>query len=81
MGSTHLIIGAGKMGGSLLSAWISSGLIKAQDLTILDPATFIGMLPGLGPMSIIAIMIPVAISLGDPSAALILLALVRPHRA
>ncbi|OED37266.1 tripartite tricarboxylate transporter TctA [Chromatiales bacterium (ex Bugula neritina AB1)] len=36
--------------------------------------TFIGMLPGLGPMSIIAIMIPVAVSLGDPSAALILLA-------
>ena len=36
--------------------------------------TFIGMLPVLGPMSIIAIMIPVAISIGDPSAALILLA-------
>ncbi len=36
--------------------------------------TFIGMLPGLGPMSIIAIMIPVAITLGDPSSALILLA-------
>lgn len=36
--------------------------------------TFIGMLPGLGPMSIISIMIPVAISMGDPSAALILLA-------
>ncbi len=35
--------------------------------------TFIGMLPGLGPMSIIAIMIPVAISIGDASAALILL--------
>jgi putative tricarboxylic transport membrane protein len=35
--------------------------------------TFIGMLPGLGPMSIIAIMIPVAITLGDPAAALILL--------
>ena len=34
--------------------------------------TFIGMLPGLGPMSIIAIMIPVAISIGDPAAALIL---------
>jgi putative tricarboxylic transport membrane protein len=34
--------------------------------------TFIGMLPGLGPMSIIAIMIPVAITLGDPAAALIL---------
>lgn len=36
--------------------------------------TLIGMLPGLGPMSIIAIMIPIAISMGDPSAALILLA-------
>lgn len=36
--------------------------------------TFIGMLPGLGPISIIAIMIPIAIKLGDPSAALILLA-------
>ena len=36
--------------------------------------TFIGMLPGLGPMSIIAIMIPVAITIGDPPAALILLA-------
>ena len=36
--------------------------------------TFIGVLPGLGPMSIIAIMIPVAITLGDPAAALILLA-------
>ena len=36
--------------------------------------TFIGMLPGLGPMSIIAIMIPVAISIGDPAAAIILLA-------
>ena len=36
--------------------------------------TFIGMLPGLGPMSIIAIMIPVAISIGDPSAAIIMLA-------
>ena len=36
--------------------------------------TFIGMLPGLGPMSIIAIMIPVAINIGEPSAALIMLA-------
>ena len=36
--------------------------------------TFIGMLPGLGPISIIAIMIPIAITIGDPSAALILLA-------
>ena len=36
--------------------------------------TLIGMLPGLGPMSIIAIMIPVAITIGDPTGALILLA-------
>ena len=36
--------------------------------------TFIGMLPGLGPIAIISIMIPVAISIGDPAAALILLA-------
>lgn len=36
--------------------------------------TFIGMLPGLGPISIIAIMIPVSIQIGDPAAALILLA-------
>lgn len=36
--------------------------------------TFIGMLPGLGPITIIAIMIPAAIQLGDPAAALIMLA-------
>lgn len=36
--------------------------------------TFIGMLPGLGPMSIIAIMIPVAINIGEPSTAIIMLA-------
>ncbi len=36
--------------------------------------TVIGMLPGLGPMSIIAIMIPIAIKIGEPSTALILLA-------
>mgnify|MGYP001315628957 CR=1 FL=1 len=36
--------------------------------------TIIGMLPGLGPMSIIAIMIPIAVSIGDPTSALILLA-------
>jgi putative tricarboxylic transport membrane protein len=36
--------------------------------------TLIGMLPGLGPMSIIAIMIPIAVSIGDASSALILLA-------
>lgn len=36
--------------------------------------TFIGMLPGLGPISIIAIMIPVALQLGSPATALIMLA-------
>ena len=36
--------------------------------------TFIGMLPGLGPMSIIAIMIPITIKLGDPIAAILMLA-------
>lgn len=36
--------------------------------------TLIGMLPGLGPMSIIAIMIPIAIGIGDPAGAMILLA-------
>ena len=35
--------------------------------------TFIGMLPGLGPMAIIAIMIPISVSLGDAASALILL--------
>ena len=36
--------------------------------------TIIGMLPGLGPISIIAIMIPVAIQIGNPATALIMLA-------
>ena len=35
--------------------------------------TIIGMLPGLGPMSVVAIMIPVSIQIGDPSTTLILL--------
>ena len=36
--------------------------------------SFIGMVPGLGPMQVIAIMIPVAVGLGDPSVAMIMLA-------
>ena len=36
--------------------------------------TIIGMLPGLGPMSIVAIMIPVSLQIGDPATTLILLA-------
>jgi len=37
------------------------------------PFNLMMVVPGLGPMSIIAIMIPVAIGMGDPTAALILL--------
>lgn len=37
MAQTHLIIGAGNMGGALLSGWLSSSLINARNLTILDP--------------------------------------------
>ncbi|HIA82475.1 MAG TPA: tripartite tricarboxylate transporter permease, partial [Rhodospirillales bacterium] len=52
--------------------------ISIQNLTMVVAGcligTIIGMLPGLGPMAIIAIMIPIAIKIGDPSAALILLA-------
>ena len=36
--------------------------------------SFIGMIPGLGPMQVIAIMIPVAIGIGDPPVAMIMLA-------
>ena len=36
--------------------------------------SFIGMVPGLGPMQVIAIMIPVAVGIGDPSIAMIMLA-------
>jgi len=37
MAQTHLIIGAGNMGGALLSGWLSSSLINARNLAILDP--------------------------------------------
>ena len=36
--------------------------------------SLIGMVPGLGPMQVIAIMIPVAVGIGDPSVAMIMLA-------
>jgi len=36
--------------------------------------SFIGMVPGLGPMQVIAIMIPVAVGIGEPSIAMIMLA-------
>jgi len=34
---THLVVGAGKMGGALLEGWISSGVISPNQLIILDP--------------------------------------------
>ena len=37
MAITHLIIGAGKMGGSLLSGWLEAGIITPKSLVILDP--------------------------------------------
>jgi len=37
MAVTHLIIGAGKMGGSLLSGWLEAGIITPQSLAISDP--------------------------------------------
>ena len=37
MAVTHLIIGAGKMGGSLLSGWLDAGIITPKSLAILDP--------------------------------------------
>jgi len=38
MAVTHLIIGAGKMGGSLLSGWLDAGIINPKALAILDPS-------------------------------------------
>ena len=37
MAITHLLIGAGKMGGALLSGWLDSGLVAPRKLAILDP--------------------------------------------
>lgn len=34
---THLIIGAGKMGGALISGWLKTKVLKAENLIILDP--------------------------------------------
>ncbi len=38
MAGTHLLIGAGKMGGALLSGWLDSGIVAPRKLVILDPA-------------------------------------------
>ena len=47
MAATHLLIGAGKMGGALLSGWLKAGLVTPRKLAILDPAP--------GPQAIFAI--------------------------
>ena len=47
MAATHLLVGAGKMGGALLSGWLDAGLVTPRKLAILDPAP--------GPQAIYAI--------------------------
>jgi len=37
MAQTHLLIGAGKMGGALLKGWLEAGLVTRRNLCILDP--------------------------------------------
>lgn len=37
MATTHLLVGAGKMGGALLTGWLESGLVTPRKLAILDP--------------------------------------------
>ena len=47
MAVTHLLVGAGKMGGALLSGWLEAGLVTPKKLAIFDPAP--------GPQAIYAI--------------------------
>lgn len=47
MAATHLLVGAGKMGGALLSGWLESGLVTPRKLVILDPSP--------GPQAVFAI--------------------------
>ncbi|GHA91022.1 pyrroline-5-carboxylate reductase [Algimonas arctica] len=37
MAQTYLIVGAGNMGGALLSGWLKSSLVNARNLAIIDP--------------------------------------------
>ena len=37
MAQTHLLVGAGKMGGALLKGWLDAGLLTRRNLCILDP--------------------------------------------
>lgn len=47
MAITHLLVGAGRMGGALLNGWLETGLVTPRKLAILDPAP--------GPQAIFAI--------------------------
>ena len=47
MAATHLLVGAGKMGGALLSGWLDAGIVTPRKLVILDPTP--------GPQAIYAI--------------------------
>jgi len=47
MAATHLLVGAGKMGGAMLSGWLDAGLVTPKKLVILDPTP--------GPQAIFAI--------------------------
>ncbi|WP_298912213.1 pyrroline-5-carboxylate reductase [uncultured Algimonas sp.] len=38
MAQTHLIVGAGHMGGALLAGWLQSGLMAPRHVAVLDPA-------------------------------------------
>ena len=38
MAVTHLLIGAGKMGGALLNGWLEDGIVSPRKLAILDPS-------------------------------------------
>lgn len=38
MALTHLIVGAGNMGGALLSGWLRDGLLAPRSLAVLDPS-------------------------------------------
>jgi len=47
MAGSHLLVGAGKMGGALLTGWLDAGLLTPKKLVILDPTP--------GPQAVFAI--------------------------
>ena len=71
----NLIGGWGMLEG-ILTGLSAAFTFQAIALVVLGCiiGSFIGMVPGLGPMQVIAIMIPVAVGIGEPSIAMIMLA-------